>query len=885
MSRWLLPWLVCACAPSTFAPGQLPPPPLADFSLRVGNPSGSRPTTAHVFGGEPGEIVQIVASKGVAGAGACPAALGGRCLGITPGTSGYGQLGRGVMDEHGMASIALQFPPGTQTGGRWAVQAVVEEGANSLLSEVQVVTAVAPNRCVDDGFEPNDAESQQMLLGLGSWRGLSVCNSDRFIVDVPPGEGRQITYYFDPAYSDEFYVGLWGASNPDGTSVRVGGTHIFRTYNPGGSPRQVQVQILYAHPLPTYGIDVSAFDAVPCGDDAYEDNDAVITATPLVSGVPMRLNACANDADHYWLQAAAGDTITIDFRRDSPMGDLQAILFDPNLGTTVGERGYVDGQRLTHRATRSGIYTLKVWSPRVDPANGGVDYSLLADVVDEVSCADDDLEPNDTPLAAPTLLPLRYEELTACVSDGVDYYKVHVPAGVTLTARASFDQSDGDVDLRLLTEDLQVLATSGTTNDQETVRFTPQVDRTVYIEAHLFDVGFGPPVYDGGNYTLDVVLGSAGTPGLCAVHGDRDRDGRCEDVDTCLGDDAAGDDDGDGLCNDLEVLIGSDPADADTDDDGLHDGEEAAAHTSPLHPDSDNDGVCDGDRTDNEGDGVQPADACVDLGVFAQVSVGDDTACAIRTSGAIVCWGRNHLRLLDAPSGRYSQVSVGRHLACALGLDGAIACWGEGACTTPTPAPAGTFSSLDVGHEAACATDATTGALACWGCGTAATTTPPAGAFQQVSLGYNHRCALRSNGQAVCWGSSIYGEGSPPAGTYAELSASLFHSCGRNAAGQTRCWGITDGSSADHGQVTQTPAVLMAAVDTSATHNCGIDLTGQLHCWGSSVSGQLNAPAGSFTHLSTGIWNSWATSCAVNDQGGLQCWGDNTYGEASPPSP
>ncbi len=71
------------------------------------------------------------------------------------------------------------------------------------------------------------------------------------------------------------------------------------------------------------------------------------------------------------------------------------------------------------------------------------------------------------------------------------------------------------------------------------------------------------------------------------------------------------DTDGDGLSDADETLVhGTDPLDADSDDDGLTDGEEVLQGTNPLDPDTDDDGICDGFRTDNDGDGIDPVDAC-----------------------------------------------------------------------------------------------------------------------------------------------------------------------------------------------------------------------------------------------------------------------------------
>ncbi len=53
-------------------------------------------------------------------------------------------------------------------------------------------------------------------------------------------------------------------------------------------------------------------------------------------------------------------------------------------------------------------------------------------------------------------------------------------------------------------------------------------------------------------------------------------------------------------------------------------------------------------------------------GTFTQVSTGFNSACAIRTTGSLVCWGSNSYGKSRPPSGRYLRVSVGETFGCAI---------------------------------------------------------------------------------------------------------------------------------------------------------------------------------------------------------------------------
>lgn len=111
-------------------------------------------------------------------------------------------------------------------------------------------------------------------------------------------------------------------------------------------------------------------------------------------------------------------------------------------------------------------------------------------------------------------------------------------------------------------------------------------------------------------------------------------------------------------------------------------------------------------------------------GTFTQVSAGFGHACAVRTTGSVVCWGDKPLvgKSSAPPSGQFRSVSVAKSgfyfgFYCAIRVNGALLCWGE---TTD----ASTLDSLDIA--------------------------PPALAFTQVSAGESAACGV-SAGAAICW--------------------------------------------------------------------------------------------------------------------------------------
>ncbi len=238
---------------------------------------------------------------------------------------------------------------------------------------------------------------------------------------------------------------------------------------------------------------------------------------------------------------------------------------------------------------------------------------------------------------------------------------------------------------------------------------------------------------------------------------------------------------------------------------------------------------------------------------FQVLASGPEHTCGLTMEGNAYCWGLNDIGQLgttaanescvDGPCSRvpirvqtertFRAVTAATHHTCALDAAGLAFCWGF---------QLGTREKVHIHPEFKPQVTAMPGGLA----------------FQQISAGGKHTCAVSRGGASYCWGIDAIGAGPTPLESDLPVAVGGGHnfrsvysagltSCGLVEDGSAYCWGPNS-----YGEIGTEPVgstvrfnlpmavsggLRFTALAPGGSTYCGITTAATIACWGRGIPG------------------------------------------------
>jgi len=290
----------------------------------------------------------------------------------------------------------------------------------------------------------------------------------------------------------------------------------------------------------------------------------------------------------------------------------------------------------------------------------------------------------------------------------------------------------------------------------------------------------------------------------------------------------------------------------------------------------------------------------------AVVSDAADSFCARLGSGGVDCWGANTAGELGDGTTTASSVPV-----AVTGLSGAVAVTSDGDDSYCAVLSTGVVECWGANASGQLGNGSTTQST------TPVVVTGLTDATSVTSDGSASYCALLSTGAVACWGDGTYGElgdnstarATEPVAVSDITDATAVSSddddsfCAVLSSGAVECWGANNFGQLGNATTTDSSVPVATSGISDAVQIwsdgddslCALLGTGSLQCFGANFSGELGdgtetassvpVTVSDITNVTTVAGGSHATGdtehayCAVLSTGSVYCWGSNTYGE------
>ncbi len=250
----------------------------------------------------------------------------------------------------------------------------------------------APLPCDDDLLENNDTAGTATEVEEGVYRGLQACpdDPDYYSIDLGAGDELDVSLAFTHAEGNidlrliQASTGRTVASSTstsdheriDYTAAAAGTYYILvdLTTDSGETPGN------------GYNMAVAIEPFVPptCEDDAYENNDSALTASPIDAGSFPDLQSCPDDLDFYSVDLGVTQEITVDLTFSHAEGNIDLRLVQESTGRTVASSlTRTNNESLSFTVSVADTYFIRVNLNGDSGGTPGNSYDMAVDIAGE----------------------------------------------------------------------------------------------------------------------------------------------------------------------------------------------------------------------------------------------------------------------------------------------------------------------------------------------------------------------------------------------------------------------------------------------------------------------------------------------------------------------
>jgi hypothetical protein len=297
--------------------------------------------------------------------------------------------------------------------------------------------------CMPDPGEPNPDEGASLTPGTPA--SGSICpdgDEDTFAIELQAGDAYTIDVRFAHADGD-IDVGLYG---PQGSNYEVAAQssdddETLSGVAPVAGRYELVVLGYQSVTNPAYSVAFTVGGGGGGGDctapndpaEGAGGNDDAAHAAALRDHLDAPLRICAGEADFFYVDLEAGQSVTLRTRFAHASGDLDTMLTGPDGYAVSSGSADDDEEHLLDPVPVAGRYVLEVYGYE----NAANTYTIELTEAAAAPCMSDRVEPNDTRQDAEPLPVQVYNNLTWCGEP--DWYKTQTADGEALEVYISFD--------------------------------------------------------------------------------------------------------------------------------------------------------------------------------------------------------------------------------------------------------------------------------------------------------------------------------------------------------------------------------------------------------------------------------------------------------------